>query len=158
MGKILKDIFIMGPNGRPAIHVESAVAPGVNILDDRSSNLAFGLQHFQNLMAEKVLQISWLRARSYLEYPIVGKTAICDNGVQMGIEILKLTESLDGDSGTGGGAVIGDGLFQVGAQHFPGAARELGKQLSVIQEIDSQPLGDAEYPLPMGNGFEHFGT
>jgi len=32
----------------------------------------------------------------------------------MGIEILKLTEALNGDGGTGRDIVIRDGLFQVG--------------------------------------------
>ena len=56
------------------------------------------------------------------------------------------------------GLTLLNGLLQVGVQYFPGTARELGKELSVIHEIDSQPLGDAEYPLPVGNGFEHFGA
>jgi len=28
MGQILQGVFIMGPNGGPAIHIEAAVAPG----------------------------------------------------------------------------------------------------------------------------------
>jgi hypothetical protein len=36
-----------------------------------------------------------------MKYPITGKATVCDNGMQMGIEILKLTESLNSDSGAG---------------------------------------------------------
>jgi len=50
-----------------------------------------------------------------MKYPIIGKATVCDNGVQMGIEILKLTESLDRDGSAGGGITIRDNVFQVGA-------------------------------------------
>lgn len=57
MGQILECVFIMGPNGRSAIHIEAAVAPGEHVFDDSIRDLAFGLEHFKDLIAEEVLQI-----------------------------------------------------------------------------------------------------
>ena len=88
--------------------------PGEHVFDDRIGDLAFGLEHFQNLIAEEIFQILWLWTRCHLEYPVIGKTAICDDGMQMGIEILKLTEALNGDGSAGRDIVIRDGLFEVG--------------------------------------------
>jgi hypothetical protein len=132
--------------------------PGEHVFDDRIGDLAFSLEHFEHLIAKEVFQVFWFRARRYLEYAVIGKATIRGDRVQMGVEILEFTESLDGYRGAGSGTVIGDRLFQVNAQYFPGTAREPGKQLSVVHEVDSQALGDAEHPLPVGNGFEHFGA
>ncbi len=62
-------------------------------------------------MAEELFQIMGFRTRCDMKYPIIGKAAVCDNGMQMGIEILKLTESLDGDGGAGGGITTWDNVF-----------------------------------------------
>jgi len=158
MGQILQGVFIMGPNGGTAIHIEAAVAPGEHVFDDSIRNLAFGLEHFKDLIAEEFLQISWFWTQTNLEYAITGKTAISGNNVQMRIKVLKIAKCLDGDSGAGSGTLIRDGPFQVGAQYLPATARELGKQLSVVHKIDSQPLGDAKHPLPVRNRFEYFGA
>ncbi len=119
MGQILKGVFIMGPNGQSAIHIEAAVAPGDHVFDDRISDLAFGLKH---LIAKEIFQVSWFRARCYLEYAVIGKATVWGDRVQMGVEILKFAESLNGDSGAGRGTVIGNWLPQVNAQYSPGTA------------------------------------
>lgn len=59
---------------------------------------------------------------------------------------------------TGGRRIVlgknGCGLLQIGAENFPGTSRKPGKQFSVVQEIDAQPLGDTLHPLTVGHGFE----
>ena len=66
-------------------------SPGEHVFDDSIRDLAFGFEHFKDLITEEVLQISWFWTLTNLEYAITGKTTVCDNGMQMGIEILKLT-------------------------------------------------------------------
>ena len=89
--------------------------PGKHVLDNRTGDLAFGLEHVENPIAEKLFQVAGFHIRCDMKYSIIGKAAVCDNGMQMGIEILKLTESLNSDSGAGGGITISDNVFQVGA-------------------------------------------
>jgi hypothetical protein len=87
--------------------------PGEHVFDNRISDLAFGFEHFKDLIAEEVFQIMGFHTWCDMKYPIIGKATICDNGVQMGIEILKRTESLDGDGSAGGGITIRNSVFQV---------------------------------------------
>jgi hypothetical protein len=89
--------------------------PGEHVFDNRIGDLAFGLEHFEHLIAEELFYIMGFRPGCDMKYPITGKATVCDNGMQMGIEILKLTESLNSDSGAGGGIIILDNVFQVGA-------------------------------------------
>jgi hypothetical protein len=91
------------------------VVPGEHVFDDSIRDLAFGSEHFKDLIAEEVLQIMGFHTRWDVKYPIIGKATVCDNGVQMGIEVLKLAESLDGDGGSSGGITIRNNVFQVGA-------------------------------------------
>lgn len=102
----------MGPNGWAAIHIEAAVVPGEHVFDNRIGDLAFGFEHFEHPVAEELFYIMGLRARCDKKYPIIGKATVCDNGMQMGIEILKLTESLNGDGGTGGALSSGTACFR----------------------------------------------
>ena len=47
-------------------------------------------------------------------------------------------------------------VVSVISDHLLVLAGDMGR--SLIHEIDSKPLGDTEYPLPVGDGFEHFGA
>jgi len=78
----------MGPNGRSAVHVEAAVAPGEHAFDNRIG-VASGPEHLERLIAKKVFQMLLLKARPHLEYAAIGKTVVCDNGLQMGVETLS---------------------------------------------------------------------
>ncbi|MFZ3114517.1 MAG: hypothetical protein WA133_02195 [Syntrophales bacterium] len=39
-------------------------------------------------------------------------------------------------------------------QGFPGAAAEIGKQLSIIEKVTAKDFRDAEYEMPVRNLFE----
>lgn len=92
---------------------------------------------------------------SHLKGAVACKTAIgCDN-MEVRIEILKIAEGLDSDHRIEISAVIDQGMFQIDAQNFPGTAGKFGKQFSIVHEIDSKSLGNAEHPLPVGDSAEN---
>ena len=134
-----------GPNGTAAIHIEAAVMPGEHVFNNDLIDLAFGFEHFQDFISNQIFDVLGIRVLSFLKYSIICKTAVCCNNVEVGMKILKITEGLHSNDRSGFGAVVGCGLFQVGTENFPGTTGKHGKQFSVVQEIDAQPLGNTEH-------------
>ena len=73
----------------------------------------------------------------------------------MGIEPEKITESLDGDGGSGKRIHFQDRLLEKDLQCFPGATAETGKKFPVVKEITPEHLRDAENKMPVGNLLEN---
>ena len=53
------------------------------------------------------------------------------------MKILEITEGLNRNGSPYNSVVRGCGLFQIGAQNFPGTAGKHGRQFSVVHEIDA---------------------
>ncbi len=102
-GQILKALVVAGPDGRTAVDVEAAVAPGKHIFNDRIADFVFGLEHLEHLMTKQILKIFGLKPRAFGEWAGVGKTAIGGDQVKMGIKLLKITKGVHGDGCTGDG-------------------------------------------------------
>ena len=70
--------------------------------------------------------------------------------MQVGIKILKITKALHGDCSTGFGIVIGYWLeSNIGSTLSRRIATQFCQKTAIEHEIDSQPFGNAEHPLPM---------
>ena len=69
----------------------------------------------------------------------------------MGIEAEKISEGMNGDDGAGDGIILMDRLPQKDLQGFPGAAAQIGKELSVVEKVTAQDLRNAEDKMPVGN-------
>ena len=91
-----------------------------------------------------------MEARNADEGAVWKKAAICDYGVQVRIEIEKISPGLDGDACSRDCVVAGNRGFQEGARHVPRARAQLSEQRTVVHEIDPKPFGYAENPVPVG--------
>ena len=75
-----------------------------------------------------------IRRRADQEPAAAIKTAVGDNDVKMGIEVLKIAECVHGHCRPGPGVITARGFDQAKAQHFPCAAAELAQQPAVGHE------------------------
>jgi len=73
----------------------------------------------------------------------------------VGIETEEIAKRLDGDYGAGDGVVLWDGLLDEDLQGFPGAAAEIGKKFTIIQEVTTKYLRNTEDEMPVGNLFKY---
>jgi hypothetical protein len=76
--------------------------------------------------------------------------------VAVRIESQKITECLDGNHRTWCGISPRSRTFQIHLESLPGATAQLGKQSSVIKEVPTEDLGDAEDKMSMGHRLDHF--
>jgi hypothetical protein len=74
--------------------------------------------------------------------------------VAVRIESEEVTERLHSDDSAGDGVILRDRLLEKDLQRFPGAAAQIGKELSIIQEVTTKDLRDAEHEMPVRNLFE----
>jgi len=72
----------------------------------------------------------------------------------VGIETEEIAKRLDGDYGAGDGVVLWDGLLDEDLQGFPGAAAEIGKKFTIIQEVTTKYLRNTEDEMPVGDLLE----
>jgi hypothetical protein len=82
-----------------------------------------------------------------MKITVILKTSIRYDGVKMGIEIYKIPVSLDSNTGSRYNTFISYGRLQICFDNFSGADGQFCQQLSVKKEINSQPFGNAEYPV-----------
>ena len=70
----------------------------------------FFLYHFEDFIAKQLFKLTGIRRWADPEGGMVVKAAIGGQHMQMGIEILKINKTLDGNGRAGFGIVIGYGL------------------------------------------------
>jgi hypothetical protein len=58
------------------------------------------------------------------------------------------------DDRAGDGIIFGNRLLEKDLQGFPGAAAQIDKELSIMQEVTTKDLRDAEHEMPVRNLFE----
>ena len=62
------------------------------------------------------------------------------------------------DDCAGDGIIFGNRLLEKDLQRFPGAAAQIDKELSIIQEVTTKDLRDTEHEMPVMNIFEDIQT
>ena len=72
----------------------------------------------------------------------------------MRIESEEVTESLNGNAGAGDKIILRNHLLEKGLQGLPGAAAEIGKKFSIIQEVTTKYLRNTEDEMPVGDLLE----
>jgi hypothetical protein len=102
--------------------MESITIPSTKVSFVVNIDFSFRFQHFKNFMAKQLFKRTGIRRWAYPEGGIVVKSAIGGQHVQMGIEFLEITKTLDGNGRAGFGVVIGCGLDQTVAISSPGTA------------------------------------
>jgi hypothetical protein len=74
--------------------------------------------------------------------------------VAVGIKSEEIAEGLDGDNGTRDRIVLRNRFLEKDLQGFPGAAAEISKKFSIIQEVTTKYLRNAEDEMAVGYLFE----
>ena len=69
----------------------------------------------------------------------------------VGIESEEIAEGLDSDDGARDGIIFWNRILDKDLQGFPGAAAEIGKKLSIVEEVTAEDFRDAEYEMPVRN-------
>jgi|GEM_PF-6191780 len=98
--QVLKTFLVAWPYGFAAINTESAVTPIHHILNDDVIDFSFGFKHFNNFIANQLFKRTGIRRWADPEGGIIVEAAIGGQHMQMGIKIMKISKTLDGDSGT----------------------------------------------------------
>ena len=70
----------------------------------------------------------------------------------MGIESKEVTEGLYCDDCARHSPLFGNNFLKKGLQRIPATATQMGKQLSIIEEISAEDFGYAEYKMSVRNG------
>jgi len=82
------------------------------------------------------------------------EAAIGHEDMAVRIESEEVTESLNGNDGARNGIILCDRLLEKDLQGFPGRAAEIGKKLSIIQEVAAKDFREAEDEMPVRNLLE----
>ena len=82
------------------------------------------------------------------------EAAIGHEDMAVRIKSEKIAEGLDSDDGARNGIVLWDRLLVKDLQGFPGRAAEIGKKLSIIQEVAAKDFREAEDEMPVRNLLE----
>jgi len=72
----------------------------------------------------------------------------------MRIESKEITEGLYCDDCARHSPLFGNNFLKKGLQRIPATATQMGKQLSIIEEISAENFGYAEYKMSVRNGLE----
>ena len=73
----------------------------------------------------------------------------------MGVEPQKISKRLDGDDHAGHPIPLRDHLLGKRPQGFPSTTTQIGEQRTVVEEIASKDLGNAEDKMAMGDIFQN---
>ncbi len=74
--------------------------------------------------------------------------------VAVRIESQEIAKRLDSDDGARNGIILRNRLLEKDLQGFPGRAAEIGKKLSIIQEVAEKDFREAEDEMPVRNLLE----
>jgi hypothetical protein len=108
-------------------------------------------------MPKDGLQFLQFQRRGNTKYTLVTiETAIRDENVAVRIESEEVAEGLDGNDGAGDGIIFRNRILEKNLQGIPGATSQIGKELSIIQEVTTDDFRDTEYEMPVGNLLEYF--
>ena len=98
---VFHGLFISRLNSWPTIYVEAWITPRRQHVNEVFSDLTFGKEHFEDLMAEDLFHILEFKGGWDLEHALTIKTAVWTYNVKMRIESEKITERLYCDNGSG---------------------------------------------------------
>jgi len=107
-------------------------------------------------VSEDGLQLFQFQRRHNTEHALFAiKAAIRHEDVAVRIESEEVTESLNGNAGAGDKIILRNHLLEKDLQGLPGAAAEIGKKFSIIQEVTTKYLRNTEDEMPVGNLFKY---
>jgi hypothetical protein len=154
-GQVLHGRIIVGRDAVAAEDVEAGMPPrrehGNHLLRESSSVQ----EHPEHLVPENGLQLFQLQRWSDAEHPAIAiETAVGHQDMAVGIESEKIAEGLDSDDGAGDGIVFMNRILEKDLQGFPGAAAEIGKKLSIVEEVTAEDFRYAEDEMTVGNLLE----
>jgi len=86
------------------------------------------------------------------------KAAVRTKNMQMRMPSQEITESMYGNDRPWNCALFRYGFLEEFLQSFPGTTGEIGKQLSVVQEIPAEDFRYAKHKIAVGYGLEDFLT
>lgn len=106
-------------------------------------------------MAKDLFKAFQLKKLLYPEHPVSVKTSVRAQNVQVWVKSKEIAKCLHSNNGSGHGILLRHHRLEKLFQGFPPSAAQVGKHLSVIQEISAEHLGYAEKKMAVRNALEN---
>jgi len=119
------------------------------------SDLAFFQEHLEYFVPEDGLQLFQFQGRGNAEHALFAvETAVGQEDVAVGVESEEVAKGLDGNDGARDVFLFRHCLLDKNLKGFPRATAQIGKKLSIIQEVTAEYLRDAENKMTVRHLFE----
>jgi hypothetical protein len=107
-------------------------------------------EHLENPVAEELFQGAEVDPRKRMEVPVQAAEASRHEGVQVGVEVDQVPESLDGDDHARDGIRLPHRHAVDGLQGIICTLVDFPEQPAIFSEVHPEDLGYGEYILAMG--------